>query len=167
MNGLLAAFPTEEALEQALDRLRAEVHAGIETHTPQPLESDPPRSRLPLVMLLAGLVGAFGTFGLEAYATMASYPINVGGRPYFSWPAYVPMAFEMGVLTAVGAGFFGFLIVNRLPALYDPIDESPAFRRASRDAFFVAVRTDDPQQAARAREVLDALAPIALEEFPA
>ncbi|MBV9735546.1 MAG: DUF3341 domain-containing protein [Acidisphaera sp.] len=165
MTGLLAAFPSEQTLQSALAALRKEVLAPIETHTPQPLEADPPRSVLPLVILLAGLLGAFGTFALEAYATTASYPFDIGRRPYFSWPAYVPMAFEMGALAAVAAGFFGFLIANRLPHLYDPIDESPAFRRASRDAFFVAVRTKDPQQAARARAVLEALSPISLEEF--
>ena len=167
MTGLLAAFPSEQALESALAELRRHVLAHIETHTPRPMEADPPRSMLPMVILLAGLLGAFGTFALEAYGTMASYPFDIGRRPWFSWPAYVPMAFEMGALAAVAAGFFGFLIVNRLPHLYDPVDESPTFRRASRDAFFVAVRTEDPQQAERARTVLEALSPLSLEEFPA
>ena len=161
MSLLLAAFRDEHALTAALVRMRG---AGIaaESYTAAPLESDPPVSVLPLVILAAGVLTAAGVFAMQAYATMISYPVDIGGRPYFSWPAYVPMAFEMGVLAAVAAGVVGFLVANRLPHLYDPIDESDAFREATRDGFFLAVRDADTAQI---RVLLESLTPLQIEEL--
>ena len=156
MRGLLAAFPSEDALEKAVSRLDGQ---GIpsETYTPHPRKQDPPRSWVPLAILIVGVGGTVGIFGLQVYSTMLNYPFDVGGRPYFSWPAYVPMAFEFGVLFAVLTGFFGFLLANRLPHLYDSIDEIDAFRAATRDTFFVAVSTTNPRHLADALDVFDEL----------
>jgi Protein of unknown function (DUF3341) len=165
MRGVLAAFPTEAALERAVSRLGGD---GIpsETYTPHPRRTDPPRSWVPLAVLVVGACGTACVFGLQVYATMQNYPFDIGGRPYFSWPAYVPMAFEFGVLFAVLAGFFGFLLACRLPRLYDPIDEVDAFRAASRDAFFVAVSSTDPRHLARALDILGELQPSFVAELP-
>jgi hypothetical protein len=161
MKTLVASFASEAGLVEALPRLRA---LGIvETYTPKALEDDQP-SILPLIVLVAGLLGAAGGFGMQVYASAISYPVDVGGRPAFSWPAFIPIAFEIGVLSAVLAGFIAFLIVNRLPRLYDPIDESTLMRGATRDRWCVAIRSESPD---RARALLHDLCADAVEELPA
>lgn len=164
--GLLAEFIDQAALSRAEHRLQEAELGALETYTPVPPESDPPRSAIPLVILAAGLAGAAAAFLLQTYARSMAYPVNVGGRPHFAWPAYVPWAFETGVLCAVVAGFVSFLIANRLPALYDPIDEIGAFRRASRDGYFLALRTRDGAALDRARALLAGLQPRGLFELP-
>ncbi|MBV9784508.1 MAG: DUF3341 domain-containing protein [Acidisphaera sp.] len=167
MSGVLAAFADEAALEEATMRLSLVPACRLQTYTPRPLEDDPPRSRLPLVILLAGMLSAAAIFGMETYADTASYPLDIGGRPLFSWPSLVPMAFEGGALAAVAAGFFGFLIANRLPHLHDPVDESEGFRRATRDWYFLAIRAPDAAALAEALSILDELHPELVEELPA
>jgi hypothetical protein len=163
--GLLAEFADAEALRRAAERLGDERLGRLETHTALPPEHDS-GSVLPLVILMAGVGGFAAAFALQWYATTQAYPVNIGGRSYFSWPAFVPLAYEFGVLSAVAAGFVGFLIACRLPALYDPIDEIDGFRRASRDGFFLALRTSDGAALGRARAVLQDLAPTLLVDLP-
>lgn len=165
MSGVLAGFRTEEAMEQAFIRLDA---AGLPTETYSPHLPQHARSRspVPAVMLISGLVGAGGFFFLQCWALIFNYPFDIGGRPLLSWPAYMPLTFEGGVLLAIFAGFAGFLVTNRLPHLYDPIDEIDAFRAASRDTYFVAVRADDQERIRQARELLRALHPLLIEDFP-
>jgi hypothetical protein len=158
---LVASFPTQAQLCDALPRLRA--LGVVETYTPQALDHDQ-TSILPLIVLLAGLAGAAGGFLIQLYANVIAYPVDIGGRPKFSWPAFIPIAFEIGVLSAVVTGFIGFLVVNRLPRLYDPVDEAMLMRGATRDRWCLAVRTEAPDQA---RSVLSDLAADAVEELPA
>ena len=165
MSGVVAGFGTEAAMERAFARLQA---AGLnaETYTPHPPELVAARSWVPLLMLVCGLGGAALFFFLQCYALIFSYPFDTGGRSLLSWPDFMPLTFEGGVLFAIGAGFFGYLIANRLPHLYDPIDEVEGFREASRDTWFVAVRTGDHDAIRRARELVKPLDPVVLAELP-
>jgi hypothetical protein len=165
MKGLLAGFESQAALHDALQRLAAADIAEVETYTPMPLGTSARNSPLPLVMFTAGMLGFLGFFLLMTYADVRAYPLDVGGRPDFAWPTFVPIAFELGVLCAMTAGFVGYFVLCRMPHLYDPIDECDAMRRASRDGWFAAIRTDDPQRLARARSVLEGLQPMSLEDF--
>ncbi len=161
MKTIVASFESEDRLVDALPRLRA--LGMVETYTPKALKDDQP-SILPLVVLLAGLAGTACGFGMQVYANMIGYPIDIGGRPEFSWPAFIPIAFEIGVLSAVLAGFVAFLVVNRLPRLYDPVDQASLMRGAMRDRWCVAVRTETPE---RAHALLHDLSVDAVEELPA
>lgn len=161
MTTVLGAFTSSEALKTALPRLHEAGFHEIETYTPIASEEGP--SVLPLIILIAGVLGFTIGFGMQAYADMVSYPLNIGGRPYLSWPAFIPIAFEIGVMSAMVAGFFGYFVVNRLPHLYDPIDEARLIRRASTDRWCVAVRTERP---ADARRMLWRLAAHEVEEVP-
>lgn len=150
MTGLLAAFADREGLRSALHRLQAAKLGVVETYTPQALEEGP--SLLPPVIFFVGVLTTAASFALQVYANVSAYPLDIGGRPPFSWPAFIPIALENGILAAMAAGFFGYLLVNRLPRLYEPIDEAIAIRRASRDRWCVAIhtdRTDDVQHILR------------------
>ena len=120
----------------------AEKLKNIETYTPQSLDEDaePTGSPLPLLMFIAGMLGFVGFLLLMTYADVRAYPLDIGGRPKFAWPAFIPIAFELGVLCAMGAGFFGYFWLCRMPKLYEPVDDCDSLRAASRDGWFVAVR---------------------------
>jgi ActD protein len=158
MTGLLLAFASEPELRTALDRLRGASLGEIETYTPKPLEAGP--SIVPSLVLAGGVLGAIASFCLQTYATTLAYPLDVGGRPDLSWPSFIPIAFENGVLVAVLAGFIGYLAVNRLPRLYDPVDECAAMRRAMRDHWCLTIRTAEPE---RVRGLLRDVPPLAIE----
>ena len=159
--GLLAVFGTEEQLVAALAPLRLAGVGTIETYTPKPIETG--TSVLPSLILAAGVLGAIASFLLQSYADTLAYPLDIGGRPDLSWPAFIPIAFENGVLVAVVAGFFGYFAVNRMPRLYEPIDECISIRRATTDMWCIAIQTDRPE---RARAILRELSPTQIEELP-
>ena len=96
-------------------------------------------------MFIAGMLGFVGFLLLMTYADVRAYPLDIGGRPKFAWPAFIPIAFELGVLCAMGAGFFGYFWICRMPKLYEAVDVCDSIVEASRDGWFVAVRSCDMQ----------------------
>lgn len=159
MYGLLAKFETPEALVEAARRVREAGFRRWDTYTPYPVEGlaramglrDSP---LPFVILAGGLAGLVGGFGMQVFATVIDYPLNIGGRPLFSWPTYIPITFELTILLAAFAGIGGLFFFARFPQPYHPVFRSEDFNEhASQDGFYLGIEANDPKfdlQATRA-----------------
>jgi hypothetical protein len=149
--GIIATFETPDAVKSAAAHLRQSGFRSFEAYTPYPVEGlgeiihPGPRLFLPLLIFAGAVVGAAFGYFLQFWDEALSYPINVGGRPHNSWPAFVVSAFEFMLLIAVTAGFFGLLLASRLPKLYHPIFEAHIFERASRDRFLICIEATDPR----------------------
>lgn len=162
---IVAMFDRESELKSALGRLRTAGFVSIETYTPAPLDGEDTASPIPAVILIAALIGGAASFGLQVYSSTVAWPFDIGGRPGFSWPSFIPTAFENAVLIALVAGFAAFMIVNRLPRLYDPVDEAVSLREASGDRWCLSVR-GDKETLLNARVLLRLCRPARIEEVP-
>lgn len=168
--GLVAEFADDKALVDAARRARAAGYRNVDAYAPFSVDglSDAlgfRTDRVALITLLGGLVGGVGGYFLQWYSAVIDYPINSGGRPLHSWPAFIPATFEMTVLGAALAAFFGMLILNGLPRLIHPIFNAPEFDLASRNRFFLCIEARDPRYAAgETRAFLEGLAPIRIAE---
>lgn len=168
--GLIAEFANGERLVEAARHARGTGYRRIEAYAPFPLEGLSEaigfrKNRVPLITLLGGIVGGVGGYFMQWYSAVVSYPINSGGRPLHSWPAFIPPTFELTVLGAALAGFFGMLALNGLPKLYHPVFNARCFDLATRNRFFLCLRADDPAfELARARKLLESLEPMEIEE---
>jgi hypothetical protein len=149
--GLAAEFDTPEAIVEAAELIRQHGYVRVDAFTPFPVEElsdvvSPKPSKMPLIMLAGGIIGAFtGYFLLQTFSMAYHFPFNVGGRPLHSWPLFIPVTFELTVLTSSFFGVIGLLIVNRLPRLHHPMFSMAGFERASVDRFFLLVERSDPQ----------------------
>ena len=161
---ILGLFRKEERLVEALRHLRDARVGPLETYTPAPLQDGQFVSPIPVVILLAGLLGAAASLALQTYSYTIAYPFSIGGQPQFAWPSFIPTVFENAVLIAVLAGFAAFMLINRMPRLYDPIDEAEVMREVSRDGWVVAIQTDDAVMLNHARTILHALKAERIEE---
>lgn len=157
---MVAAFRDQDGLVDAMGRLRSAGIGPLETYTPAPLPDAETGSPIPLVVLAGGVLGAVASMGLQTYSSVWAYPIDIGGRPDFAWASFIPTVFENAVLVAVLAGFVAFFVLNRMPQLYDPVDEADAMRRASADRWCVAIRSEDAALLDQARAALSAAVSI-------
>jgi hypothetical protein len=169
-HGLLAAFASEKSFRTAFDNLREAGCLRLEAYTPYAVETRGlPGATTPIawIMLLAGIAGASGGFFLQWFAARA-YPVNVGGRPLNSWPAFIPITFELTVLTAALVGVLAFFCLAGFPRLHHPVFADPRFKRASQDRFFICLRSDDPLYAnEKVRRTFAAALPESIAEVPA
>jgi hypothetical protein len=169
--GLIAEFSSAVQLLEAARRARdAGLGVTIQAYSPCPVEGldavlDVGEGRVALFTLLGGLGGGLATFALECYSAVYDYPINVGGRPLLSWPAFLPPALEMTLAGAAVCGIVAMLIESRLPRLYHPLFDVEGFERSSSDRFFLLLSA--PEQAFDARPVrtfLESLSPLSVAE---
>jgi ActD protein len=163
--GLIAEFDNPDALLEAARRTYAEGYRKLDAYTPFPVHDlaeaiGQRRTRLPLIVLIGGIVGGVTGYLLQLWTMGISYPFNVGGRPLNSWPAFIPVTFEMTVLIAALSTVFGMLALNGLPQPYHPVFNVPSFELASRNRFFLCIQATDPQfDPARTRQFLEGLEP--------
>jgi hypothetical protein len=165
IHGLMVEFETPEQVLDAAKRARLAGYRDMDAYTPYPVEGlatvlGLPRTRVPFVVLSAGLVGASAGFLMQYWTMAVDYPLNVGGRPYNSWPVFIPITFELMVLVASFAALFGMLFLNGLPRPHHPVFNVPRFARASQDCFFLCIEATDPRFDLQAtREFLAGLQP--------
>ena len=148
--GLLAEFHTPAGVVDAAHRVREAGYTKVDAYSPYPIEEliealHIGRSRLPRIVLGAGIAGALGGWALQYWASVIEYPMNIGGRPFYSWPAFVVPAFETTILFAAGAAVVGMLALNGLPEPYHPVFNAPNFALATRDRFFICIEAEDPR----------------------
>jgi hypothetical protein len=148
--GLLAEFNDPNELVSAVRGARAAGYRRLDAYTPFPIEElsealDLHHSRLSLIVLIGGIVGACAGLGLQYWTAAVDYPINVGGRPFFSLPSFIPITFECTVLFAALSAVLGMLGLNGLPMPYHPVFNVPRFALATRDRFFLCIEATDPQ----------------------
>src|SRR6202007_85500 len=135
---------------EATRRAREAGYRDMDAYTPYAVEGVSaelglPRTRVPFVVLVAGLVGAGVGFFMQFYTMAVDYPFNVGGRPYNSWPGFIPITFEVMGLGAVFSVLRGFFCFTALPGPSHPVFNVARFERASQDRFFLCIETGDPK----------------------
>jgi hypothetical protein len=148
--GLVARFESPEALYDAAQKTCSEGYTKTDAHSPFPVHGlaealGMKRSKLSAIVLAAGATGALSGLALQYWVSAVTYPLNVGGRPYFSWPIFIPIIFECMVLLAGLSALFFMLSLNGLPQPYHPVFNTPDFERASNDGFFLSIEAEDPK----------------------
>lgn len=148
--GLLAEYDTVPDLVKAAEKAYEGGYRRMDTYSPFPIEPAAEaigfrKNRVALVVLIGGLLGGLGGYSLEYWVSVLAYPINVGGKPWHSWPAFIPVTFECTVLGASLAAFIGMLAMNGFPMPYHPVFNAPNFALASKDKFFLCIESADPQ----------------------
>jgi hypothetical protein len=150
LHGLMGEFETPEQLLSAAKKTHQAGYKCLEAYTPFPIEGlaeaiGTRRSWVPLITLVGGLGGGLSGFGLQYWVAAITYPVNIGGRPYNSWPAFIPVTFELTVLGASIFAVVSMLALNKLPQPYHPVFTVERFARASTDRFFLCIEARDPK----------------------
>jgi len=170
--GLLAEFGDVNSAIVAARKTYAAGYRKIDAYAPFPVEELSEaigfhKNGVALVCLVGGLLGCFGAYILQWWINTISYPINIGGRPFHSWPSFIIVTFEMTILFSGLSAVFGMLSLNGLPMPYHPVFNVPQFDFASKDKFFLIVfSSDKTYDAVRTRQFLESLSPLSISEVP-
>lgn len=168
--GLMASFADGEELLAAAEKVRDAGFTKTDAYSPFPVEGltealGVKPTKLSMLVLLGALAGGLSGLGMQYWMEVIDYPKNVGGRPMFSWPAFVPAIFELTILLGSFTAVFGMIILNGLPKPYHPVFNVPNFRRASRDGFFLCIESGDPKfDLDGTRQFLENLNPLGVYE---
>jgi hypothetical protein len=168
--GVMAEFENPTDLVAAARQVYHLGYRRINGYSPYPIEELSEaigftRTSLPLIVFIGGVVGGLGGFFMQYWIEVINYPINVGGKPNNSWPAFIPITFEMTVLCAAFAAVLGMLMLNKLPQPYHPVFNAPNFALATRDRFFLAIEANDPKfDHAKAVELLKSLGALEVND---
>jgi hypothetical protein len=146
----MAEFKTPDEVVEAAKRVHDAGYTKVDAYSPYPIEElgealDLHKSHLPKIVLVGGILGFLAGWGLEYWAAVIEYPMNIGGRPFYSWPAFIVPAYETTILFAAMGAVFGMLALNGLPQPYHPVFNVPGFALASRDKFFICIESRDPK----------------------
>jgi hypothetical protein len=147
--GIMASFETPDELVEAATQARDAGYRKMDAYSPMPVHGlsealGLPRSRLPYLVLAAGISGCLVGFFMQYWIAAVDYPLNIGGRPLNSWPSFVPVTFELTILFAALAAGVGMLALNRLPMPHHPVFAVKGFEAASSDRFFLCIEARDP-----------------------
>jgi len=163
--GVMAEFDNPTSLVNAAREARARGYRKMDAYSPFPIEAltealHLPKSKLPLIVLIGGILGGLTGYLMQYYITVIYFPINIAGRPLHSWPIYIVITFELTILFAALSAVFGLLALCGLPMPYHPVFNAKRFAMASRDRFFLCIESEDPlfdrRKTAQFLESLDA-----------
>ena len=173
IHGIIAEFETPEALKAAIVAAKSAGFTKLDAYSPFPLpevadELGVRTTAIPWIASVAGLIGACIQYGSQYWMNVVDYPLNVGGRPLDSWPAFIPATLIVAILWAGAATLISLLMILRLPRLHHPVFEVHGFNRASEDRFFLCILSEDPLfEDETARDFLKSCSPLAVREVPA
>jgi len=169
--GMLAEFDTPSELVRAAEAAYGDGWRRLDCYTPYPVEEAAEaigfhRNKVSLVTVIGGLMGLCAMFSLETWISTLAYPLNIAGRPTYSWPAFVIPAYEWTILFAGLSACFGMLALNGLPSLYHPLFNAPNFRTSALDdKFFLCLEATDPKfDVTETRAYLESFAPASVVE---
>jgi hypothetical protein len=170
--GMMAEFDSATSLVAAAHRVHEAGYTKIDAYSPFPVEGLAEaigfhNNAVPLVVLIGGLIGGLTGYLMQYWMAVVSYPTNVGGKPYHSWPAFIVITFEMTILFAGISAVLGMLALNGLPMPYHPVFHVPRFAFATKDRFFLIVFSSDPKyNSTEVRRFLEGLGPRSISEVP-
>lgn len=173
LHGVMAEFDDPGGLEEAVAAAKRDGYTRLDAFSPFPLpriaaELGARPAAIPWVALLTGLIGGAIQYAAQYWLNVVDYPINVGGRPLHSWPAFIPATLIVAVLWTGVATLLVMLVILRLPRLNHPVFAATGFERASEDRFFLLILASDPRfDPGRARTFLDGLGSRSVQEVPA
>ena len=170
--GLLAEFDSPTSLVKAAEQTRDAGYKKIDAYSPLPIEGLAEaigfhHDLVPLVTLIGAIIGGTTGYLMQYWIHVINYPLNIGGKPFHSWPSFIVVTFEMTILFGGISAVLGMLALNGLPMPYHPVFNVSRFAMASKDRFFLIVFASDKKyDDEKTRQFLESLNPKSLTEVP-